>query len=57
MKIAVLILLVTGQRGQILTALNVEKMDIDATRIKFKIQNKDVKQGCLGYVVEPIISV
>ena len=55
MKIAVLILLVTGQRGQILTALNVEKMDIDATRVKFEIQNKDVKQGRLGYVVEPII--
>ena len=49
MKLVMLILLTTGQRGQILQALNVDDMHISCRSVVFKISNLNVKQGRLGY--------
>ena len=53
-KIVMLILLITGQRGQILTALNVEQMCIRPDYFIFKVRNSDIKQGRQNYKPEPI---
>ena len=53
-KIVMLILLITGQRGQIITALNVDRMEISSNHITFKIRNSDIKQGRQNYKPEPI---
>ena len=55
MKVAVLILLVSGQRIQTLRALRVDRMDIGSGSIKFTIKAEDVKQGRPGYSPEPIV--
>ena len=54
-KLYVLILLVTGQRGQILQALTIDNMSVGKNAYTFKIENKDVKQGRRGYKPEPLI--
>ena len=54
-KLCVLILLVTGQRGQILQALTIDNMSVGKNAYTFKIENKDVKQGWRGYMPEPLI--
>ena len=53
-KIVMLILLITGQRGQFITALNVDRMEISLNHITFKIRNSDIKQGRQNYKPEPI---
>ena len=53
-KLVMLILLITGQRGQIITALNVERMHIEPDSFTFMIQNKDIKQGRQNYKPGPI---
>ena len=53
-KLVMLILLTTGQRGQIITALNVERMEVTASKIVFEIKNSDIKQGRLGYKLRPV---
>ena len=52
LKLIMLILLVTGQRGQILLALNMEAMEINNKEFKFKIKGADLKQGRRGYKPE-----
>ena len=54
-KVVMLILLVTGQRGQIIKALNTNNMSITATRYKFYVDNLDIKQGRPGYKPEPVV--
>ncbi len=49
MKLAMLILLVSGQRGQVLRGLRVDHMDISDTAITFQLKNSDLKQGRPGY--------
>ena len=53
-KIVMLILLITGQRGQIITALNVDRMEITPSHMIFKINNNELKQGRQNYKPEPI---
>ena len=53
-KIVMLILLITGQRWQILTALNMERMCIRPDYFIFEIRNSDIKQGRQNYKPEPI---
>ena len=54
-KLCVLILLVSGQRGQILQALTIDNMSVGKNAYTFKIENKDVKQGRRGYKPEPLV--
>jgi hypothetical protein len=54
-KVVTLILLSTGQRPQILRALNVEKMQITSEHFAFDIDNSQLKQGRLGYKPEKVI--
>jgi hypothetical protein len=49
LKLVTLILLSTGQRPQILKALNVDTMDVSGEKFSFKIKNSQLKQGRLGY--------
>ena len=51
-KILTLILLTTGQRGQIISALNVEQMQINSDNFVFMINNENLKQGKPGYKPE-----
>ena len=53
-KIVMLILLITGQRGQIITVFNVDRMEISSNHIIFKINNGDLKQGWQTYKPDPI---
>ena len=53
-KLAVLVLLVTGQRPQILSALKVNFMEVSPTHFEFEVQSKDLKQGRLGYKPDPV---
>ena len=48
-KLVVLILLVTGQRPQILGALRLSDLKISENQATFSLQSHDVKQGRLGY--------
>ena len=52
LKVVVLILLVTGHRGQVLRALRVNNMEIGANWFKFRITNAELKQGRYGYKPE-----
>ncbi len=54
-KTIVLILLVTGQRPQIIPNLSVEKMDIGGSSYKFQLSHTQVKQGRQNYKVEPLV--
>ena len=45
----------TGQRGQILQALNIENMSVGKNEFTFKIENKDLKQGPCGYMPELLV--
>ncbi len=49
MKLAMLVLLVSGQRGQILVAMRTDDMHISSNSFKFVIKNSDIKQGRIGY--------
>jgi integrase len=53
-KLVVLILLVTGQRPQIFNGLRVDNMDIQPTYYEFVVENKYLKQGRLGFKLDPI---
>ena len=53
-KLAVLVLLVTGQRPQILLALRTNSMEVSPTHFEFVVQAKDLKQGRLGYKPDPV---
>ena len=55
MKTVMLVLLVSGQRGQILRAMTVENMDIQTGKYIFHIENADIKQGRPGFKLEPIV--
>ena len=55
LKLAMLILLVTGQRGQILSGLDVENMQISDSCYKFTVDNKFWKQSRRGYKPEQIV--
>ena len=48
-KLCMLILLATGQRGQIIRALKVGNMTVSKNSYKFKVENSDLKQGRIGY--------
>ena len=54
MKLAMLILLITGHRGQSLIALNILNMKVNKSNYEFIISNKDLKQGRPGYKPETI---
>jgi hypothetical protein len=54
MKLVMLILLTTGQRGQILGSLDVQNMDISSKCVTFQVKCSDLKQGRLGYKPELI---
>ena len=54
MKLVVLILLVSGRRGQILPELNVDNMVVDNTKYVFIFPAPKAKEGRPGYTVEPI---
>ena len=54
-KLCMLILLATGQRGQILRALNVERMTISKNSYKFIILNSELKQGRQGYKPDTLV--
>ena len=53
-KLVILILLVTGQRPQILLALTVDNMQVSPTHYEFRLRNQDLKQGRLRYKPEPL---
>ena len=53
-KVVMLILLVTGQRGQIITALNVDRMELKHSMVTFHIRNEDLKQGRQNHRPDPI---
>lgn len=53
-KVVVLLLLVTGQRAQIITTLNIEDMKISDECYSFTISNAQLKQGRPGYKPEKI---
>lgn len=55
MKLAILILLVTGRRGQILPALHVDRMTVHSDRFVFTLEATQAKEGRPGYVVEPVV--
>ena len=55
MKVSMLILLVTGRRGQILPALNVDHMIVKRDRFIFTLPATSAKEGRQNYVVEPIV--
>ena len=48
-KVIFLILITSGQRGQVITALDLEQMVCSVGKVTFKIFNKDLKQGRPGY--------
>ena len=48
-KVVTLILLITGQRGNIINALSTETMDIQTNCFTFTISNEQIKQGRPGY--------
>ena len=48
-KLIFLILIITGQRGQFIVALDINNMEISETTAQFKVDNKDLKQGRPGY--------
>jgi integrase len=54
-KLAMLILLTTGQRPQTLTALRISRMIKKDTTVEFVLTNMDIKQGRLGYEPPRII--
>ena len=54
-KLCMLILLATGQRGQILRALDVERMTISKNNYKFIILNSELKQARQGYKPDTLI--
>lgn len=54
MKVVVLLLLVTGQRPQIFGGLRVDKMEVSANWFEFTVDNSCLKQGRLGYKLDPI---
>jgi integrase len=54
-KLATLILLVSGQRPQILVALRLSDLQMSDDVATFVISNKDVKQGRPGYVPPPVV--
>jgi len=49
LKVVTLLLLVTGQRGQIIRSLSTEAMSIDREKIVFTVDCSQVKQGRPGY--------
>ena len=53
-KLVMLILLATGQRPQIISALSVDNMQLSSNSYKFIVSNLDLKQGRKGYKPEPI---
>ena len=54
MKTVMLILIVTGQRAQIVNALHIEKMKLSNSSVTFFLENKDLKQGRQGYKPRPL---
>ena len=54
-KVVMLILLVTGHRGQTILALDAHKMDISASKYTFYLETHDIKQGRPGYKPGPLI--
>jgi integrase len=54
MKVVVLLLLVTGQRPQIFRGLRVDQMEVSGSSFVFDVDNSCLKQGRLGYKLEPI---
>ena len=54
-KVAMLLLLVTGQRPQILRALDTRNMQIGTTSIKFVVPNELLKQGRPGFKLDMIV--
>ena len=54
-KTIMLILLVSGQRPQILKALRTDNMKIGITQYEFIVENKDLKQGRQNYKPETIV--
>ena len=55
LKTIMLIMLVTGQRPQIIKALTVNNMDIKKSKIVFTIASEDLKQGRLNCKPEQIV--
>ena len=55
MKLTMLILLVTGRRGQILPALHIDNMSASPNKYVFTIDATQAKEGRAGYTVEPIV--
>jgi hypothetical protein len=55
MKLSVLILLVTGRRGQILPSLNINQMSKSSTKFVFSISPNQAKEGRQGYQVKPVV--
>ena len=53
-KLCVLILLVSGQRGQVLKALKISNMIASPKNYKFQLSNVDLKQGRRGYRPEAL---
>ena len=53
-KTVMLVLLTTGQRGQIINAMDVENMNIENSKMQFFIKNQDLKQGRIGYKMQPV---
>ena len=48
-KLIFILLLITGQRGQFITALDIQGMIRTSEGFHFKINNQDIKQGRPGY--------
>ena len=54
-RLALLILLVTGQRPQVLPALRLSSKTVIQDVVIFELKNVDLKQGRQGYVVPSVI--
>ena len=48
-KLIFLILVVSGKRGQLITALDIEKMELSEDKVMFKVDNECFKEGRPGY--------
>jgi integrase len=55
MKTAMLILLVTGQRPQLLSKLKLDNMKLSNAAIKFALEALDIKQGRPGFMPQSIV--
>ncbi len=53
-KLVMLFLIITAQRAQVVTKLHLDKMKLGTDSVTFYLENRDLKQGRIGYRPEPV---